>query len=73
MTILYALASVFVFGLAVGIIIGVPLGTRLRVNHAINNTPEAVAHVRSLLDDVHRDLDGIHGDVPRIPFQGSVR
>ena len=73
MTILYALASTAFLFLFLGVFIGAIAGRYMRVNQAINNTPEAVAHVMSLLDDVHRDLDGSHGDVTRRPFQGSGR
>lgn len=75
MTLIYALACVFVFGLVVGIIIGVPLGKKLRVNEARNNTPEAVAHIHNMLDDVHCDLDDyseVHGEVPLAPLQRQV-
>lgn len=73
MTLIYAQACVFVFGMFVGAGIGLIAGRHARVNEARNNTPEAIAHVHSLLDDVPSDLDEIHGDIPRIPFRGSVR
>lgn len=76
MSIIYALACVFVVGVFLGAIVGAVLGRLSRVNEAENNRPEAIAHVQRLLDDVHAELDrpelySEQGTV--IPLEGWVR
>jgi len=75
MTLIYALACVFVVGMFIRAIIGAIAGRRARVNEAYNNRPQAVAHVNALLDDVHAELDRpeLYSEPTIIPFEGRVR